>query len=114
MANIKRLESDLHHALTEILREEMKDPDIGFITISDVDLTNDLSYLTIHYTVFEDAGTKRETAQKALERSHSFIRTALAQRVDIRKMPQLRFRYDESLERSERIREGLKKVMNDE
>jgi len=112
MANIKRLESDLKKALTEILREEAKDPDIGFLTVTDVDLTNDLSYLTIHFTVFETEETTRESVLKALERSKKFLRTLLMERVKMRKAPELRFRYDESLETGNRIEKGLKKVLD--
>jgi|AntRauTorcE11897_2_1112592.scaffolds.fasta_scaffold00632_10 ribosome-binding factor A len=114
MPNIPRLESDIERALTRILREESKDPDIGFLTITDVDLTKDLSYLTIYYTVIEDAKHSRQDVQKALNRSNKFLRTSLAKNVHLRKMPELRFRYDETLDRAIRISEGLKKVMDDD
>ncbi|MFW5892978.1 MAG: 30S ribosome-binding factor RbfA [Bacillota bacterium] len=111
MPNIPRLESDIERAITRILREDAKDPDIGFITVTDVELTNDLSYLTIHYTVLEDSEHSKETVKNALERSNKFLRTALAQKVHLRKMPELRFRYDVTLDRAIRIKEGLDKVM---
>ncbi len=114
MPSIPRLESDLKKALSKILREETKDPDIGFMTVTDVDLTNDLSYLTIHYTVLDDDEETRNMRAKALERSKKFLRTALAQHVKMRKMPELRFRYDSSLETGNRIERGLKKVMDEE
>ncbi|MGM0436408.1 MAG: 30S ribosome-binding factor RbfA [Bacillota bacterium] len=114
MPNIPRLESDIERALTKILREDAKDPAIGFLTITDVDLTKDLSYLTIYYTVIEDENHSKDRVQKALERSSKFLRTALANRVDLRKMPELRFRYDDTLDRAIRISEGLKKVMDDD
>ncbi len=114
MPNIPRLESDIERALTRILREDAKDPDIGFLTITEVDLTKDLSYLTIYYTVIEDEKHSREVVQNALERSNKFLRTALAQKVHLRKMPELRFRYDDTLDRAIRISEGLKKVMDDD
>ena len=112
MPNIERLESDIERALMSIFRKEIKHPDIQFITITNVDLTNDLSYLTIHYTTLDDEQEKRDATQKALEQSNKFIRTALAQKVKMRKMPQLRFKYDTTLEHANRIERGLKEVMD--
>lgn len=89
---------------------EVKDHSLGFITITEVRLTNDYSYLTIYYTILgQDA--KKEAARKSLERSKSFVRSRLAQKVKMRKSPQLKFKYDESLDRGNYITEGLKKVM---
>ncbi len=114
MPKIERLESDIERALSNILRQEVKNPHIDFVTITAVNLTKDLSYLTIYYTTLEDAQDKREQTQHALEKSNSFIRTALAKKINIRKMPQLRFRYDTSLETGNRIEQGLKNVINND
>ena len=89
---------------------EVKDKSIGFITITEVRLTRDLSYLTVYYTILgQDA--KKDAAKKALDRSKAFIRTTLAHRVNMRKSPNLVFKYDESLEYGNRIEQGLKKVL---
>ncbi len=112
MPNIERLESDIERALMKIFRTEMKHPAVSFITVTTVDLTNDLSYLTIHFTTLDDEQEKRDETKQALEKSASFIRTALAKKVKMRKMPQLRFKYDITLEKANKIEEGLKKVMS--
>lgn len=112
MPKIERLESDIERALSEILKREVKNPNIDFLTITAVNLTNDLSYLTIYYTTLKDAQDQRDQTQKALEKSSSFIRTALAKKIKIRKMPQLRFKYDTSLETGNRITQGLKNVID--
>ena len=89
---------------------DVKDKSIGFITITEVRLTRDLSYLTVYYTILgKDA--KKEAAQKAINRSKAFIRTTLAHKVNMRKSPVLVFKYDESLAYGNKIEEGLKKVM---
>ncbi len=113
MAKIDRLESDIKRALSIILRQDVKHPMVNFVTITAVDLTNDLSYLTIYYTTLEDDETKRKETAQALDKSSAFIRTVLAKRVKLRKMPQLRFKYDTSLETGNRIERGLKSVMGD-
>lgn len=83
------------------------------MTITEVRLTNDYSYLTIYYTIL-GADNKRAAAKKALERSAKFVRGRLAHRVKMRKTPNLLFKYDESLDRGNIITEGLKKVLPEE
>ncbi len=111
---IERLESDIKKALMQIIRTEVKHPAIQFVTITDVDLTNDLSYLTVLFTTLDDEEEKRDNTKKALEQSQSFLRTELGKRVTIRKMPVLRFRYDDTLEKANRIERGLKAVRENE
>ncbi len=111
MPNIKHLQSNILRALTEIYRRDVKDSSLGFMTITEIRLTNDLSYLTIYYTILgQDA--KKGAAKKALERSKPFVRRQLAQKVRMRKSPDIRFKYDESLAYGNRIEEGLKKLQN--
>ena len=110
MSKHLRLESTIQRTLTEIFMREAKDKSIGFITITEVRLTKDLSYLTVFYSILgQDA--KKDAAKKALERSKAFIRTTLAHRVNMRKSPNIIFKYDESLEYGNRIEQGLKKVL---
>ena len=110
MSKHLRLESTIQRTLTEIFMREVKDKSIGFITITEVRLTKDLSYLTVFYSILgQDA--KKDAAKKALERSKAFIRTTLAHRVNMRKSPNIIFKYDESLEYGNRIEQGLKKVL---
>jgi ribosome-binding factor A len=110
LSKVDHLETTILRALTDIYRRDVKDDSIGFLTITEVRLTNDYSFLTIYYTILgQDA--KKEAAKKALERSKSFVRSRLASRVKMRKMPQLILKYDDSLEYGNKIEEGLKKVM---
>lgn len=113
MSKVQRLESTIQRALTEIYRREVKDDSIGFMTITECRLTNDFSYLTIYYTILGQ-DPKKEAARKALERSKKFVRAKLAQRVKMRKSPQLVFKYDESLSYGNKISTGLKDVLKDD
>jgi ribosome-binding factor A len=110
VSKLERLESTIQRALTDIYRRDVKDDRIGFMTITECRLTNDFSYLTIYYTIL-GADAKREAAKKALERSKSYVRTQLAQRVKMRKSPQLVFKYDASLDYGNKISQGLKDVL---
>ncbi len=113
MSKLERLESTIQRSLSEIYRVEVKNERIGFLTITEVRLTNDFSYLTIYYTILgQDA--KREAARKALESSKGFVRARLAHHVKMRKMPKLIFKYDGTLDYANKITKGLKDVMKDE
>ena len=110
MSKLEHLQTTILRTLTDIYRRDVKDDSIGFLTITEVRLTNDYSYLTIYYTVLGQ-DNKKEAARKALERSKGFVRGRLAQRVKMRKIPELIFKYDESLDYGNKIEEGLKKVL---
>ena len=92
--------------VSEIIQFELKDPKIGFITITDVIVTNDLSIAKI-YVSFLGQKAREEAGMKALERSKGFIRTNLAKRMTLRKVPELQFKIDDSLERGNKIEKIL-------
>lgn len=110
MSKVDHLQTLILRTLTDIYRRDVKDDSIGFLTITEVRLTNDYSYLTVYYTILGKE-EKREAAYKALERSKSFVRSRLASRVKMRKSPEIIFKYDESLDYGNRISEGLKEVL---
>lgn len=93
--------------ISEIIQFELKDPKIGFITIMDVTVTGDLSQATI-YVSFLGQEARKEAGMKALERSKGFLRTQLAKRMTIRKVPDLIFKLDTTLERGNKIDKILK------
>ncbi len=110
MANIKieRLNHTYQEEISKILMTEIKDEDIHFVTITDVDITNDLSFAKVYFTVLDD--TKKETTLEALNKASSFIRTMLAERIDIRHTPELRFIYDTSIEYGEHIEKIIENI----
>ena len=103
MASIKieRLNHTYQEAISTILMKEVKDQDIKFVTVTGVEVTNDLSFAKIYYTVLDES--KKESTKKALEKASSFIRTKLAETVEVRHTPELRFIYDQSIAYGERI-----------
>jgi len=108
---IKRLETDIKRALAEILRVDIKNfKNNDVITITDVKLTSDLSYLTIyvHFATAQDATQEKHLSD--LKQKAPAIRKALAQRVDMRKVPELIFKVDNSLANADRIEELLKEA----
>lgn len=104
----ERIASNLVKEISYILMTEVKNKDINFVTITDVKLSDDLSFAKVYYTVL-DENTKKET-DKVLKSAAGFIRHELRDRVDIRQIPELRFVYDESIEYSEKIEDIIEQI----
>ena len=97
---IEKVNNMIQRELSSILMMEVKDPHIGFCTITAVDITNDLSIAKV-YVSFLNKNTKK--SMEALERSKGYIRSLLAKRLTIRKCPELHFVLDTSLEYGNKI-----------
>ena len=112
MANnirIKRLNHAFMEEISVILMEEVKDESLKFVTITDCDITNDLSYAKVYFTVLDKE--KKKEVLDSLNKASSFIRGKLSEKIEMRHTPELRFLYDESIEygeRMEKILENLK------
>lgn len=98
---IERLNHAFVREISTILQTEVKDEMIKFVTITDCEITNDLSYAKVYYTVLDD--TKKDETCEALKRASSFIRGKLSQRVEIRHTPELKFIFDGSIEYGKKI-----------
>lgn len=96
----EKMNNIIQRELSDILQTEVKNPQIGFCTITDVDITSDLSIAKI-YVSFLNKNTKK--SMDALEKSKGFIRSLLAKRLTIRKCPELHFILDTSLEYGNKI-----------
>ena len=105
--HILRLESDTKRILSDIIQNELK-KDVGLLTITDTDLTNDYSYLTVYYTVLNARDKKK--AREGLEDSKKFLRSSIASRVTMKRIPELVFKYDETYENAKRIEELLEQI----
>lgn len=106
----------LGHILTEeiskVINEEVKDDDIKFVTITAVDISSDLSYAKVYFTNLIDSD--RDKVASALNGASSFIRGKLFGKVEIRKMPELTFIYDESIEYGKKIEKIIDKINGEE
>ncbi len=109
---IERLESTFVKEISYILMEEIKDEDIKFVTITDCEITNDLSFAKVYFTVLDSS--KKEQTIKALNHAKSFIRGELSKRVDIRHTPELTFIFDESIEYGKRIENIIEEINNED
>ena len=102
--SVKRLESLALRELAILLRTDAKNQKLSNVTITEVRITNDLSFMTIYYTFYQG---KVENYQTALESCKGYIRSELAKKLKARKMPELIFKHDEALEYGNHINELL-------
>ncbi len=114
MANIKleRLNHLIQQEISIILMEEVRDEDLKFVTITGCDTSSDYSYCKVYFTVLDEE--KREVILEALDGASSFIRSKLAERIDIRHTPELKFIYDTSIEYGEHIERIIDKIHESE
>ena len=91
----KRLEGSIRKNISDIIQFGLKDPNVGFVTITDVHVSNDHSFAKVFVT-FLGKDARAQAGLKALNRAKGFIRSELSQRLDIRRTPDLIFVLDET------------------
>jgi len=97
-----RIAEQIHRDLSGLLRRELKDPRVGPVTITAVEVTRDLSQATIYVSSLADA-TATEQSVVALQHAGGFLRSQLARTLQARSVPHLHFVYDASVERGARL-----------
>lgn len=107
---IDRIASEIQKQISYILMMEVKDDDIKFVTVTAVNVSSDLSYAKIYVTVLDN--NKKDSTMEALKNASGFIRKKLAERVDIRHIPELSFVYDESIEYGKNIEDKIIQIHN--
>ena len=115
MATIQRdrLNQAILKEITQIIQYELKDPKVGFVTITDVEVSNEHSYASV-YVTFLGKKERNDAGIKALNRAKGFIRTELSKRLSIRRVPELTFKIDASMERQHRIDELIMSIHKDD
>lgn len=109
----RRVQELLVQDISDILRREMRDPRIGFVTITDAEVTPDLRQARIYFSVL-GSGEEREETGKALNRAAGFIRGEFAKRSQMRYVPELRFVFDTSVDRGSRLNALLEQVRQEQ
>ncbi|MDP3025366.1 MAG: 30S ribosome-binding factor RbfA [candidate division Zixibacteria bacterium] len=104
-----RVGDQIKREISEIVLLILKDPKLGFITITDVELTDDLRYAKVFYSVLGDEKERKES-QQGLERAKGFIQREIGKRIRLKHIPRIIFRYDHTTEMAARIEQLLKQV----
>ena len=110
---VERVAEQIREEVSQILSTEVSDPGIGLITVTRVKVTPDLSLARIYWTIIGDANERKKTA-KALERATGFVRHLLAERLSLRRAPEVKFIFDESVAAQARIEEIIQEIHADD
>lgn len=110
---VNRISEQIKKEVGDILNTKLKDPRIGFVTVTDVEVTNDLQQATIFISILGDEEEKQSTLV-GLTKASGFIRSEIGKRIQLRKTPEIKFSYDESLEYGNKIESILRKLNEEE
>jgi ribosome-binding factor A len=97
-----RLGEQMKKEMSDIISRKIKDPRIGFVTVTDVQVTGDLQQAKVYISVLGDEEQKQNTL-KGLAKAKGFIRSEIGQRIRLRKTPEILFEFDESIDYGNRI-----------
>ena len=104
-----RVEEAIRQEISRILQQEIKDPRIGFLTVTGVELTADLRYAKIFFSVLGD-DKDNTLALKGLNNAKGYIKGLLADKIKLQFMPEISFRIDKSIDHTKRIHDILDKI----
>lgn len=104
-----RVGEQMKKELGEIIGRKIKDPRIGFVTVTDVQVTGDLQQAKVFISVLGD-DLQRENTLKGLAKAKGFIRSEIGQRIRLRKTPEITFEFDESIDYGNRIENLLYQI----
>lgn len=106
---VSRVGEQIKKEIVDIVRTDIKDPRVGFVTITGVEASGDLQHATIYVSVLGD-DEKRKGTLEALQKATGFIRAEVGRRIRLRRTPELHFKLDTSLDYSTRIGEVLRDI----
>ncbi|WP_426414721.1 30S ribosome-binding factor RbfA [Aestuariirhabdus sp. LZHN29] len=111
----QRVADQLQKELARAIQQEIKDPRLGMVTVSGVDVSRDLAYARVHVTFMgEESQDAIEEQLKVLNSAAGFLRSRLARAVKLRITPQLSFHYDESLSRGRHLSSLIDRAMTED
>ena len=113
MLRPEQLEDQIQFLVSTLIQRDLRDPDLGFVTVTAVRLSPDRSVAKVFFTVLEGEA-QVDLTRKALGRAAGFLRTHLGKHMKLRRVPELRFMPDESLEEGNCINELFAKIKEEE
>lgn len=110
---VNRVGEQMKKELGDIISRKIKDPRVGFVTVTDVEVTGDLQQAKVYISVLGDEQQKEDTL-KGLAKAKGFIRTEIGQRIRLRKTPELIFEFDETMAYGNRINSLIHELQREE
>jgi ribosome-binding factor A len=114
MANkqrLRRVADQIQRELSELVRTELKDPRVGLITLTGVEVSPDLGHAKVFYTTLGDAQARSQSAE-GLSRAAGFLRLLLGRRLKVHNTPELHFLFDESVERGVQLSQLIDRAVS--
>ncbi len=108
----ERVGEQLKKEISEIINQKLKNPNVGFVTVTEVEVTGDLSLASVYVTVLGEE-KERKKSLEGLEKSKGFIKSEIAHRMDLRIVPDLKFKYDESIDYGNKIERMIAELNRD-
>ena len=105
----KRVGELMREEISSLILQDLRNPKIGLVTITEVSLTDDLSYARVFISVYGE-DEKNSQSLKGLRKASGFIRRELSKRIRLRHFPELRFLWDSSIEQGVKITKLLEKI----
>jgi len=109
-ARSRRVGEQIQRELAELIRDEMRDPRVGSVTVAQVTVSRDLSYADTMVTQLGSSAEDSRVMVDVLNNAAGFLRTQLARRLRMKRMPALRFHYDETFDRGARLSRLIEEV----
>ncbi|EDM84300.1 MULTISPECIES: 30S ribosome-binding factor RbfA [unclassified Limnobacter] len=106
-----RVAEQIQKDLAELIPRELRDPRLGFVTITDVELTPDYAYATVYFSVLTGSA---ETTEEALNDSSGYLRNLIFKKLHIHTVPTLRFKHDQSVERGAEMAQIIDRALKGE
>lgn len=108
-----RLAETLKHEISQLIREELKDPRIGFVTVTNVEVADDLGSAKVYVSVLGDSQAAKDSLD-ALKGAAGFVRSEIGKRIRLRYAPEIVFKYDTSIEHGAHIAQLLRGVQHED
>ena len=103
---VERVAEQIREEVSQILSTEVSDPGVGMVTVTRVKVTPDLSLARVYWTIMGDATQRKDTA-KALDRAAAYVRHLLSGRMSLRRSPEVKFLFDQSVAAQDRVEQIL-------
>src|SRR5262245_10158912 len=106
---VERIQEQVREEVSQMLATEVRDPGVGLVTVTRAKVTGDLSLARIYWTIIGSPDERKKTA-KALERATPFVRHVLSERLTLRRSPEVKFIFDESVAAQDRIEQIIQEI----
>lgn len=110
---VERIQEQVREEVSQMLATEVRDPGVGLVTVTRAKVTADLSLARIYWTILGDTAERKKTA-KALERAAPYVRHLLSERLTLRRSPEVKFIFDESVAAQDRIEQIIQEIHAEE